>query len=234
MFRRNFLKFLTLLAGASFLETACRAQSGGKEPPAEAAQEPRPLSQDLQKAGQGKRMKITVITGSPRKNGNTAYLAEQFIKGAKESGHEIFRFDSAFQKVSPCRACNACGMNGPCVLNDDFDKLLRPRLLDADAVIFVSPMYYFGFSAQLKTVIDRFYAFNGQLQAIPKKAALIMAYADTSERERQAMLAHYRTLLDYLNWRDVGQVIAPGFWTAGSVKGSSYCDQAYQLGKNLK
>lgn len=62
------------------------------------------------------RMKIVVLTGSPRRNGNSAYLAEQFIKGAQEKGHEIYRFDCAFKQVEPCRACNRCGMDGPCVI----------------------------------------------------------------------------------------------------------------------
>lgn len=61
------------------------------------------------------RMKIAVLTGSPRRNGNSAYLAEQFIKGAQEKGHEIYRFDCAFKQVEPCRACNRCGMDGPSV-----------------------------------------------------------------------------------------------------------------------
>lgn len=69
------------------------------------------------------KMKIVVLTGSPRKNGNSAYLAEQFIKGAEEKGHEVFRFDCAFKQVEPCRACNRCGMNGPCIFNDDFQEL---------------------------------------------------------------------------------------------------------------
>ena len=69
------------------------------------------------------KMKIIVLTGSPRKNGNSAYLAEQFIKGAEEKGHEVFRFDCAFKQVEPCRACNRCGMDGPCIFNDDFQEL---------------------------------------------------------------------------------------------------------------
>ena len=107
-------------------------------------------------------MKIVVLTGSPRKNGNSAYLAEQFIKGAEEKGHEVFRFDCAFKQVEPCRACNRCGMDGPCIHNDDFQEL-SPHLIDADMVVFATPMYYFGVSAQMKRVIDRFYAINGQI-----------------------------------------------------------------------
>lgn len=57
------------------------------------------------------KMKIVVLTGSPRRSGNTNRLAGQFIKGAEEAGHEVYRFDCAQHKVSPCIACNRCGMN---------------------------------------------------------------------------------------------------------------------------
>lgn len=178
------------------------------------------------------KMKIVVLTGSPRKNGNSAYLAEQFIKGAEEKGHEVFRFDCAFELVEPCRACNRCGMNGPCIFNDDFQEL-RPRLIEADMVVFAMPMYYFGFSAQMKRVIDRFYAINGQIKGVSKKAALLMAYADTSQKEAEPMRVHYHTLMDYLGWTSVGEVVASGVWTAGSVQHTDYPQQAYQLGKSL-
>lgn len=108
-------------------------------------------------------MKITVLTGSPRMNGNTNHMASQFIKGAEDAGHEVYRFDCAKHKISGCVACNACGMNGDCFMQDDFVEL-RPHLLEADMVVFVTPMYYFGFSTQLKAVIDRFYAINGSIK----------------------------------------------------------------------
>ena len=73
-------------------------------------------------------MKIVVLTGSPRRNGNTNHLAGQFIKGAEEAGHEVYRFDCAQRKVSPCIACNRCGMNGQCIFSDDFEEL-RPHLV---------------------------------------------------------------------------------------------------------
>ena len=179
-----------------------------------------------------RKMKIVVLTGSPRKSGNSAYLAEQFIKGAEEQGHEVFRFDCAFKQVEPCRACNRCGMNGTCIFNDDFLEL-RPKLIEADMVVFATPMYYFGISAQMKRVIDRFYAINGQIKGARKKAAFLMTYADTAAREAEPMLAHYRMLMDYLGWTSVGEVVAPGVWTAGSIRNTDYPGQAYRLGKSL-
>lgn len=187
---------------------------------------------DASPATNRNKMKIVVLTGSPRKNGNSAYLAEQFIKGAQEVGHDIFRFDCALQNVEGCMACNHCGMNGPCVLKDDFD-IVRPHIIAADMVVFATPMYYFGFSAQIKKVIDRFYAINGQIKGVRKKAAFMMTYANTAAKEAQPMLQHYRALTEYLGWEDVGTVVAPGVWTAGSIRSTNYGEKAYQLGKSL-
>ena len=178
-----------------------------------------------------KQMKILVITGSPRKNGNSNTLTDNFIKGAQEAGHNVVRFDSAFKNVHPCIACNKCGMNGQCVFKDDFE-FIRDNIVDADAVIFATPMYYFGISAQIKAVIDRFYAINGQIHT-PKKSALIMTYADTSSKEAQPIISHYETLLNYLGWSDSGKIIASGVWTEGDVNNTEYPKQAYELGKSF-
>lgn len=100
-------------------------------------------------------------------------------------------------------------------------------------VVFVTPMYYFGFSAQIKSVIDRFYAINGRIKGSPKKTAFLMAYANTANEDAEAMRVHYRTLADYLGWEDMGSVIAPGVWTAGAIRNTKYGDEAYRLGKSL-
>lgn len=186
--------------------------------------------QDSSKAnGEKKKMKILVLTGSPRKNGNSNTLAEHFIKGAKEAGHTVVRFDAASKNVHPCIACNRCGMDGDCVFQDDFN-FVREHIINADMVVLATPMYYFGISAQLKAVIDRFYAINGQIH-MPKKAALLMTYANTSSKDAQPIINHYEVLLDYLGWSNSGMVIAPGVWPEGSVKNTEYPQQAYELGK---
>ena len=179
----------------------------------------------------GDKMKILILTGSPRKNGNSNTLANHFTQGAEEAGHQIVRFDAAFKNVHPCTGCNSCGMNGPCIFKDDFE-FVRQHIVDADMVVFATPMYYFGISAQLKTVIDRFYAVNGQIHR-PKKAALIMTYADNSPEKEGVIINHYNVLLNYLGWQDAGQIIAPGVWPVGAVNHTAYPRQAYELGKSL-
>lgn len=179
----------------------------------------------------GEKMKILVLTGSPRKNGNSNELARQFIRGAEENGHKIFRFDAAESDVHPCIACNSCGMDGPCVFKDDFEKV-RAHIVPADVVVFATPMYYFGISSQLKSVIDRFYALNGQIH-VPKKGVLLMTYANTAKKQAIPIESHYDTLLDYLGWKDAGRVVAPGVWTEGSIRNTEFPQMAYRLGKSI-
>ena len=181
--------------------------------------------------GKTKKMKILILTGSPRKNGNSNTLAEHFIRGAEEAGHEIVRFDAAFKEVHPCIGCNKCGMNGECVFKDDFE-FVRNHIVDAGMVVFATPMYYFGISAQIKAVIDRFYAINGSIH-VPKKAALLMTYADNDKRKEKAITDHYEILLDYLGWSDAGKIIAPGVWPVGAVIHTKYPELAYLLGRSV-
>ena len=183
------------------------------------------------KAEGNAKMKILVLTGSPRKNGNSATLADNFIKGAEEAGHTVVRFDAAFKKVHPCIACNKCGMDGLCIFKDDFD-FVQENIVDADAVVFATPMYYFGISAQLKAVIDRFYAINGKIHR-PKKAVLLMTYANSAASEAEPIKKHYEVLLNYLGWQDAGQVIASGVWPVGAIKNTDYPQKAYELGKRI-
>ena len=175
---------------------------------------------------------ILVLTGSPRSRGNSNYLAERFIAGAQEAGHHVERFDCAQHRINGCLACNACGMNGPCVQKDDFE-LVRPHILAADVIILATPMYYFGFSAQLKTVIDRCYAINSRINGAPKQIGLLMTYADNNKVKENTLLSHFHTLATYMGWEEIGTVVAPGVWTAGAVRNTPYPDQAYRLGKSI-
>lgn len=176
-------------------------------------------------------MKILVLTGSPRKHGNSNTLADHFIRGAKDSGHEVVRFDAAHKNVHPCTACNSCGMNGPCVFDDDF-SFVREHIINADLVTFVTPMYYFGISSQLKAVIDRFYAINGSIH-VKKQAVLLMTYANDSKKDESPILSHYDTLLNYLGWEDAGRIVVPGVWLEGSINRTPFLEHEYRLGRGL-
>ncbi|MFL0196038.1 flavodoxin family protein [Clostridium sp. WILCCON 0269] len=179
-------------------------------------------------------MKITVITGSPHKNGTSALLADKFIEGAQEAGNDVFRFNSAFENVNACLDCDYCMMGSrPCVHDDSMNKL-NPKLLTANLVVLVTPLYYFGMSAQLKTVIDRFYANNYKLMGSHKKAMLMATSYDAYEWTMKELASHYKTIVKYLKWEDTGILLATGVGTRSDIERTDYPEQAYRMGKNLK
>jgi multimeric flavodoxin WrbA len=176
-------------------------------------------------------MKAVVITGSPHAHGTTDLLAERFSDGMKAAGYDVFRFDSAFRTVGPCHACNACDPSGECVQKDDME-LLRPHLFEADVIAFVTPLYFMGMSAQIKNVIDRFYAIGTKLTG-DKKTALICAAASTPVSVMQGMVAQYKSIISYLGWKSKGTVLVPDCATRGMIEASDYPEEAYRLGLSM-
>lgn len=185
-------------------------------------------------------MKIVVLTGSPQKHGSSNLLAEQFIKGAKEAGNSVSVIDTAHCNVKPCTGCVRCGYGGPCAQKDDMGsengamRGIKAEILGADMIVFVTPLYYYGMSAQLKTVIDRFCAFNGDIQRKHMRSALISVAWNADSWTFEALTAHYQTLVRYLNFKDVGMILGKGCGTPEMTARSSYMAEAYELGKNLK
>ena len=181
----------------------------------------------------GSAMKIVVITSSPHpKNESTSiYLADRFTEGAKNAGHEVFTFDAANEETNPCRGCDKCGMDGPCIFKDAIENTLMPKMLEADLIVLTTPLYYFGMSAQLKIIVDRFYSRTGKLHG---KKSIMMATAYNSADWTMAALAnHYDTLVRYMEWQDVGQVWATGCGARSLVEKSEFADLAYKIGANL-
>ena len=111
---------------------------------------------------------------------------------------------------------------------------IREALLDSDMVVFVTPLYYFGMSAQIKAVVDRFYAFNGQLMSRHLKAALICAAWNSDDWTMRDVSSHYGTICRYLGFEDVGQVLAVGCGTPGMTSRSPFMREAFELGSGLR
>ena len=176
-------------------------------------------------------MKVLVITGSAHKNGTTAYLTEKFIAGATEAGHEIYRFDAAFKNVHPCIACEKCHREGSCAFQDDMNEL-NPHLLEADVVVLVSPIYYYDINAQIKAVIDRFYANDEKLHG-KKKAVMMLTMADTTAESAEGALASFKGMTNFLGWEIIGTVVGVNCWTLDMLKETGYPQEAYELGKAL-
>ena len=146
---------------------------------------------------EGKAMKIVVINSSPHSEAQSTsrYLSQRFVEGAKSAGHEVFIFDAANEETNPCKGCDVCGMDGDCIFKDAIANKLMPKMLEADLLVLVTPLYYFGMSAQLKIIVDRFYSRTTRLSG---KKSMIMATAwNSADWTMEALKNHYETLVRY-------------------------------------
>ena len=173
---------------------------------------------------------IVVITGSPRRNGNSFAMTDAFIRAAQEKGHNVTRFDAAFRKVGGCRACETCYQTGKaCSFDDDFNEI-APAILAADALVFTMPVYWYSIPAQIKGVIDRIYSMVvGGKEISGKECALIAC----CEEDDLAVLDGVRIPMERtaaLNkWKMVGEVLVPGVLNPGDVDKTDGCKRAAEL-----
>src|SRR3990170_8115852 len=99
-------------------------------------------------------MKVLGISASPRLKGNSDLLLRQALAGAESAGAEVEYVRLAELKISPCIECNACYKTGRCVIEDDYQQLMQ-KVIDADRLIFATPIFFMTVSAQAKLFIDR-------------------------------------------------------------------------------
>ena len=177
-------------------------------------------------------MKIVVLQGSPHKAGASNMLAHEFICGARDKGHDVTVLDAAHMKLGYCFGCDECKKSGECVQKDD-GAIVREEMLSADAVVFVTPVYYFGMSAQLKTAIDRFHGYGKELKGKGMKSVIIAAAADKEEEVVSALKMHYAKICSYLNFESAGEVYGLGCAAPETTRNSPYMKEAYELGNSL-
>ena len=178
--------------------------------------------------------RITVLVGSPRKDGNTEMLADAFLKGAREAGNEISKIHLKGLKVNGCLGCEYCTKNdGKCVQKDDM-QAIYDELRNTDIVVLATPIYYFGITAQLKAVIDRFYpSLTKPFSA--HSSLFLVTYGDESATEADMAIAHYKTIISRgMGWQDCGVVKASGVFERGDIAGHRSLSEAEELGKAIK
>ena len=178
-------------------------------------------------------MKILVLKSSGNIKGSSNMLADEFIRGANENGHDVTEYDTAHKDIRPCLGCNKCGMNAPCVQKDDYENELKGLIKASDMLVFVMPVYYYNWTAQLKAVVDRFYSFTGELTRMHKKTALLTVAWDNTDTAFEIVKAYYKRICEYMQFEDKGTVIGKGCGTPDMTKSSVYPNQAYQLGKSI-
>lgn len=175
-------------------------------------------------------MKIVVITGSPRKNGNSFAMTDAFIHEAEQRGHSVRRFDAAFLKIGGCHACMTCYKTGKaCSFDDDFNDI-APAILEADAVVFTMPVYWYSIPAQIKGAIDRLFSLVvGGKEVAGKKWGLIACCEEDDTTVLDGVRIPMERTAALLQWEKVGEVLIPGVLNVGDIDHTDGCKQAAAL-----
>ena len=175
---------------------------------------------------------VLIISSSPRKGGNSETLAAAFARGAQEAGNRVETVYLREKQYSFCKGCFACRKLGHCVINDDAVELAA-RMHDADVLVFVTPVYYYSVSGQLKTILDRANPIYDTDYAFTK--AYLLATAAENEPETVA-----GTEKAVQGWVDcfprcelVETVFAGGVNEVGEIAGHPALEKAYQVGKEV-
>ena len=177
---------------------------------------------------------IVVITGSPRKNGNSFAMTDAFIQAAQAKGHTVTRFDAAFLKIGGCRACETCFKTGKaCSFDDDFNTI-APAILEADAIVFTMPVYWYSIPAQIKAAIDKMFSFCVAGKGIAEKGCALIACC---EEDDLSVLDGVRLPVErsasLLKWHMIGEVLIPGVLNAGDIAKTDGCKQAAALADKM-
>ena len=151
----------------------------------------------------------------------------------KRDRHTITDVDVFRADIRPCIGCNHGGMGGPCVQKDDYENKMKGSIRETDMIVFVMPVYYHNWPAQLKAVIDRFYSFTTELTYMHKKTVLLTAAWDDTDTVFSVVKAYYERICEYMEFYDCGAVYGDGCGTPSMTRGTKHPQAPYELGKSI-
>lgn len=174
---------------------------------------------------------IVILSGSPRKNGNTNLLCRQFQQGAEEAGHIVRFIPLAEKRIGFCRACDVCMRNGgACIQKDDMENILC-AFQQADVVVLATPVYFYGVSAQMKACIDRTYPI---WQHLGRKEVYYIVSAGLGEDIIARSLGDLDGFVEHFEQYEIkGRLYASNVMEAGAVRTLPVMEAAYQAGLHV-
>ena len=177
--------------------------------------------------------KVLILSGSPRKGGNSDLLCDEFMRGAIEAGNEVEKIRIAEKKIGCCSACYYCRTSGGvCAKKDDMTEILQ-KMIDADVIVFASPVYFYSIDAQLKTVIDRTVARWTEVKN--KEFYYIVTCADDEKESQERTLECFRGYADCVEGaNEMGVIYGTGVYKPGEIKNTPAFTEAYQLGRSVR
>lgn len=148
-------------------------------------------------------MKLLIFNGSPRV-GNTVEALKVLREGlASYPDIEVKEIKAADCTIIPCTGCEACRRVDDCIFEDDSREINR-AVMEADFLLFATPVYWWGITAQLKLVLDKFYACHEEFQKLPKKVGtIVIGEARLEDHQYEIIEKQFWCISDYLNWDKV-------------------------------
>lgn len=176
--------------------------------------------------------KVLIFSSTPRKNGNSEILCEEFARGAREAGHTVETVCLREQSINFCRGCMACMSTGKCVQKDGMAALLD-KMMEADVIVLATPVYFYNVSAQLKVLIDRTCPIYERLTG--REFYYILTAADTERESMERVVEGLRgfTVACLEDPIERGTLYALGLEKTGEAKDSPYLSEAYAMGKEV-
>ncbi len=177
--------------------------------------------------------KVLILSGSPRKGGNSDLLCDEFARGAEENGNAVEKIRVTEKKISPCLGCYYCREHeGKCVMQDDMAELLQ-KIIDCDVLVLSSPVYFYSICAQLKGVIDRTVARWTEIK--DKDFYYIATAAEDEEDTLDITLSCFHGFaLCFDGITEKGVIRGGGVHEKGEIKTKpALLSSAYEMGKSV-
>ncbi len=178
--------------------------------------------------------KVLGIMGSPRKNGNTHVLVDKILQGARDAGAETEMLLLADMTIRECDGCLACWKGRDCSKADDMN-VAYPKLAASDVIVFGTPVYWYGPTALMKALLDRFVYFNcpeNRPKIKGKPGIVAVPFEEDNPETGELVLALFRKSLAYLEMTPAGEVMVPGVGRKGDILANKEALQrAYELGR---
>ena len=180
-------------------------------------------------------MNTVILFGSPRKEGNTIQLVNAFAQALKEKGANVRMLYLNDMNIRPCQGCGICLPNGVCRINDDM-KDIRKYILESDLIVYATPVYWFGISAQLKLVIDRTFAFmdeNYNSRIANKKAVTLMTCGTEDINECEHIITMFKMIFNLQKLEYAGNIIATGCSPSAISIKNEFLEKSKELARSL-
>lgn len=175
---------------------------------------------------------VLVISSTLRKNGNSDVLAKEFLRGAKDTGHNTEFVTLQDKDIKFCKGCLACQKIGTCVIKDDSNAIAE-KMKNADVIAFATPIYYYEMCGQLKTLLDRancLYSSDYKFRDI----YFLATAADGSSHAADIALNGIRGWIACFAQAQLkGAVLGAGAGAVGDIQNNPALKQAYDMGMGV-